>query len=74
MLEKFRKNIELSIFGVCAFWGAKFGVETNRIRLFFIYISFLTLGSPVLIYLLMACSLEYKKWFNSFKRKNIWHL
>ncbi|MFM7021894.1 MAG: PspC family transcriptional regulator [Flavobacteriales bacterium] len=74
MLERFRNLIEVSVFGVCSFWGNKLGIETSRIRIFFIYISFLALGSPVVIYLLMALSLEYKRWFNSFKRRNIWHL
>ena len=74
MLERVRNIIEVSVFGVCSFWGNKLGIETSRIRIFFIYISFLTLGSPVVIYLLMAFSLEYKRWFNSFKRRNIWHL
>jgi phage shock protein PspC (stress-responsive transcriptional regulator) len=74
MLERFRNIIEVSVFGVCSFWGSKLGIETSRIRIFFIYISFLTLGSPIVIYLLMAFSLEYKRWFNSFKRRNIWHL
>ncbi len=74
MLERIRSMVESNVFGVCTFWGQKFGVETSRIRMFFIYISFLTLGSPLVIYLLMAGFLEYKKWFNSFKRRNIWHL
>ncbi|MFZ9848394.1 MAG: PspC family transcriptional regulator [Flavobacteriales bacterium] len=74
MLERIRNMVESNVFGVCTYWGQKFGIETSRIRIFFIYISFLTLGSPLLVYLLMAGFLESKKWFNSFKRRNIWHL
>jgi len=74
MIEKIRSLVESNVFGVCTYWGQKFGIETSKIRMFFIYISCLTFGSPVLIYLVMAGVLEYKRWFNSFKRRNIWHL
>lgn len=47
-------------FGVCAWWGDKLGISGSRVRLYFIYCSFITLGSPLLIYLAMAFWLEYK--------------
>jgi phage shock protein C len=43
--------------------------------LFFIYASFIALGSPVLIYLAMAFVLEHKHIFKlQRRRKSIWEL
>jgi len=43
--------------------------------LFFIYVSFLTFGSPLIIYLAMAFILEHKEFFKFKKRrKTVWDL
>ncbi len=46
--------IEWQAFGVSQAIGDRIGVATSRIRLWFIYISFLTLGSPVIVYMILA--------------------
>ena len=38
------------------------GVATSRIRLWFIYISFLTMGSPVIIYMVLAFWMNIKEY------------
>ena len=73
------KNIlnffERKAFGVCAWWGKKLGIESKKIRLSFIYLSFITFGSPLLIYLVMAFILDNKEYFKpGSKRKSIWDL
>jgi phage shock protein PspC (stress-responsive transcriptional regulator) len=52
------------------------GIRTNKVRLGFIYLSFIGLGSPVLLYLIMAWILEHKHYFKfQAKRKHsIWDL
>jgi phage shock protein C len=66
---------EQQAFGVCAWWGNKLGMRPHRIRMSFIYLSFITFGSPVLIYLIMAFILENKTYFKIPKRRsNIWDL
>ena len=55
-----RSFIEWQAFGVCTAIGEKIGVATSRIRLWFIYISFLTLGSPLIIYMILAFWLNMK--------------
>ena len=45
-------------FGVCEWLGSIFGINPALIRKFFIYSSFLTLGSPLLIYFPLAYFLE----------------
>ena len=49
-----KSSIEWTAFGVCAAIGERIGVATSRIRLWFIYISFLTLGSPLIVYMVLA--------------------
>jgi phage shock protein PspC (stress-responsive transcriptional regulator) len=54
--------LEQQLFGVCTYIGEKMGVAISSIRLYFIYISFLTLGSPVVVYLFMAFWLNLRKY------------
>lgn len=67
---------ELRSFGVCSWWARKFGMDTSKVRLGFMYASFVTLGSPLLIYLPMAWILENKHLFKLQKRKSssIWEI
>jgi phage shock protein C len=64
---------EQRAYGVCSYLGDKLGIQTSRIRLFFIYISFLTIGSPLVIYFIIAFWLNLKKYVNS-KRGRVWDL
>ena len=48
-------------FGVCSALGDKLGIASSSIRIFFIYASFLTMGSPIIIYLGMAFLLNMRK-------------
>jgi phage shock protein PspC (stress-responsive transcriptional regulator) len=54
--------IEKNIFGVCSFLGEKMSIQTSRVRLYFIYLTFATLGSSILIYLFMAFWINLKKY------------
>lgn len=75
MIQRILDVFEKHAFGVCAWWGNKLGIKPHRVRLSFIYVSFLTLGSPILIYLVMAFVLENKHYLKpSRKRKTIWEL
>lgn len=73
MIEQIQAFFERQAYGVCEWWGEKLGVGTGQIRLFFIYLSFITFGSPILIYLIMAFVLKHKHWFKS-KRSTVWDL
>jgi phage shock protein PspC (stress-responsive transcriptional regulator) len=48
-------------FGVCSALGEKLGIASASIRLFFIYASFLTLGSPIIVYLGLAFIMNMRK-------------
>ena len=73
-MKNIRELIELHVFGVCTAIGEKMGIATSRIRMWFIYISFLTLGSPVLIYMILAFWLNIKKYIYSAKRNPLKYL
>lgn len=52
---------EIQWFGVCTKLGEKFGVSSSCIRKYFIYLSFLTYGSPILVYLIIAFIIDLRK-------------
>lgn len=69
-LKRLQAFFEQHAFGVCAALGEKMGIATSSIRLFFIYTSFLTFGSPVLLYLALAFVLNMRSHLR--KRSTIW--
>ena len=68
MIQKLREFQELRAFGVCNAMGERLGIATSRIRMWFIYISFLTLGSPVIIYMVLAFWMNIKRYILAGKR------
>jgi phage shock protein PspC (stress-responsive transcriptional regulator) len=71
-MNKLKNFIEWHAFGVCTAIGEKLGIATSRIRMWFIYISFLTMGSPIIIYMVIAFWLNMKKYMNA-ARRNPWY-
>ncbi len=67
---------EQRAFGVCSWWGRKLGIRPTRIRMYFIYLSFFTVGSPVIMYFIMAFILEHKQYFKPKRnsKERIWDL
>jgi phage shock protein PspC (stress-responsive transcriptional regulator) len=61
-IVRIRSFIEWQAFGVCTAIGERIGVATSRIRMWFIYISFLTLGSPIIIYMVLAFWMNMKRY------------
>lgn len=76
MIERFRNILEFQLFGVCTKMGEKLGIKTTTIRMYFIYLSFLTFGSPVIIYIILAFINEHKNYFKikRHSRPSIWDL
>jgi len=73
MIDRFKSLFEQKIFGVCTWLGEKLKMKTSQIRLFFIYASFLTLGSPIIVYLHLAFILRIKEFIKS-SRTRVWDL
>jgi phage shock protein PspC (stress-responsive transcriptional regulator) len=71
-MNRFKNFIEWQAFGVCSAIGEKLGIATSRIRTWFIYISFLTMGSPIILYMIIAFWMNMKKYTTAAKR-NPWY-
>lgn len=61
----FKNFIEKSVFGVCSKIADYIGVRTTRVRLYFIYVTFLTLGSPIILYVIAAFWMNIKKYIRN---------
>ena len=72
-MEKIKTFFERQAFGVCEWLGEKLKIKSANIRLFFVYTSFLTIGSPLIIYLVMAFVLNLRNMVRS-KRGSVWDL
>jgi phage shock protein PspC (stress-responsive transcriptional regulator) len=60
-LLSFRDIIEYSSFGVCSYIGEKINIRASSVRIHFIYLSFVTLGSPVILYFFVMFWMNIKK-------------
>jgi phage shock protein PspC (stress-responsive transcriptional regulator) len=74
LVDRISTFFEKRAFGVCDWWGRRLGISSSKVRMYFIYISFITLGSPLIIYLFMAFWLEHKDFFKSRPKNTIWDL
>ena len=70
LIKRIQHFFEEHAFGVCTRLGEKMGIATSSIRLFFIYASFLTFGSPVIIYLALAFIMNMRRHLR--RRSTIW--
>jgi len=61
-MEKLKNFVERHAFGVCQYLGDKLGIAASTVRTHFIYISFITMGSPLIIYLFIAFWLNIKRY------------
>lgn len=73
MIEKIKTFFEKHAFGVCDWWANFYGIPSSKIRIFFIYASFLTVGSPIIIYLIMAFVLRIRNMTKE-HRGGVWDL
>ena len=67
-MKQLKDIMERSAFGVCSYLGEKMGISSSRVRLYFIYLSFVALGSPIIIYLFTAFWLNLRRYI----RNNNW--
>lgn len=58
----FKTFVEKYSFGVCRYIAEKMGIHESRVRVYFIYISFVTMGSPIIVYLFTAFWLNIKRY------------
>jgi phage shock protein PspC (stress-responsive transcriptional regulator) len=73
-MSKFKEFVEYKAFGVCTAIGERLGIATSRIRTWFIYISLLTAGSPLIIYFVLAFWMNIKRYILSARRNPLRYL
>jgi phage shock protein PspC (stress-responsive transcriptional regulator) len=73
-MNKFKHFIEWHVFGVCQAIGEKMGIATSTIRKYFIYMSFMTFGSPVIVYLFVAFWMNIKRYILNARRNPLRYL
>jgi phage shock protein PspC (stress-responsive transcriptional regulator) len=73
-VELVKSWFERQAFGVCEWWGDRLNIRSSNIRIFFIYTSFLTVGSPIIIYMIMAFWMRLKKMVGTRDRHRVWDL
>ena len=71
-MKKIQYFFEKQAFGVCTKLGKSLEIPTSTIRLYFIYASFLTFGSPILIYLGIAFWMNFKQHLRK-SRNPLWY-
>lgn len=71
-MKKFQIYLEKTAFGVCTKLGERLGLPIAQIRIFFIYASFLTFGSPIIVYLALAFVMNFRKYLRQ-KYNRIWY-
>ncbi|MBB4077817.1 phage shock protein PspC (stress-responsive transcriptional regulator) [Lewinella aquimaris] len=68
-MELLRRKLERSAFGVCAWLADKMGIPRSRVRIYFIYLSCLSLGSSLLFYFFAAFWLNVREYIREGRRQ-----
>lgn len=71
-MNKFKSFVEWNAFGVCSAIGDRMGIAASRIRQYFIYTSLLTMGSPIVIYMILAFWKNIRNYVKA-ARRNPWY-
>jgi phage shock protein PspC (stress-responsive transcriptional regulator) len=70
-MKKIQQLLEIQLFGVCSKLGEAMGISSGAIKLAFVYLSFFTFGSPIIMYLALAFWMNIRK-YHSAKRSTVW--
>ena len=71
-MNRFKDFVEWNAFGVCSAIGNRLGIATSKIRQYFMYASVLTMGSPIIIYMILAFFRNVRKYMMA-TRRNPWY-
>ncbi|MFW0718787.1 PspC domain-containing protein [Pedobacter sp. N23S346] len=69
MFQRIITYFEQRSFGVSTYLASKLNMSTAKVRLFFIYSSFLAVGFPILFYFLAAIVLDIRTYM---KKMRLW--
>lgn len=71
-MERIQRFFELQAFGVCTKLGDKLNLSASSVRLSFIYASFITFGSPLIIYLALAYIINIRQHLRR-RQNSVWY-
>ena len=66
--------MERQSFGVCTYLADRLDISVGKLRLFFIYSSFLAVGFPIVFYLLAGIVLDIRRYVRFRRKSSIWEL
>ncbi|MFA4869736.1 MAG: PspC domain-containing protein [Pedobacter sp.] len=69
MFQQIVTFFEKRSFGVCTYLAERLNISISKIRLFFIYASFLAVGFPIIFYILAALVLDVRHYI---KKIRLW--
>ncbi|HCN81998.1 MAG TPA: PspC family transcriptional regulator [Sphingobacteriaceae bacterium] len=70
MIQRILTFFEKQSFGVCAYFSERFNISISKIRLFFIYASFLAVGFPLVFYFFAAFVLDIRNYIKRNRTRN----
>ena len=70
-LDRLKFLVEYNLYGVCTRIGERLQMPIKSIRLFFIYTSCLTIGSPLILYMVLAFWIKLKDYVRG-SRNPVW--
>lgn len=70
-MQKIQNLLEFSVFGVCSHFGNRLGIASSSVRKYFVYLSFFTFGSPVIVYFILAFWIDIWKHYRK-SRSAVW--
>ena len=71
-MNRLKDFVEWNAFGVCSAIGNRMGIAASKIRQYFIYTSILTVGSPIILYMILAFWKNIKRYMTAVRR-NPWY-
>ncbi|MGL4631106.1 MAG: PspC family transcriptional regulator [Leadbetterella sp.] len=73
-MKRFKFLLENNMFGVCSRLGEILNFSASSVRRYFIYASFFTLGSPIIVYMVLAFWKEVRLHVRRNQNPSIWEL
>ncbi len=72
-MNRVKDNVEKMAFGACSYLGEKIGISPARVRMYFIYTSFVAMGSPIIFYLIVVFWMNIKRYVRNARQNPIWN-
>ncbi len=69
MVRRILSYFEKKSFGVCTYFGERFNISIVKLRLFFIYLTFLSVGFPLIVYFFAAFVLDFRNYVKGVRRR-----